>query len=345
MSSAARGYTRTKPFPPRKVRIVEEAARLLQEYSYVFIFDLHKLKAGTLHEYRYRLRPYGVVKIIKPTLFRIAFARVFGEIPPDIAKRVRGEVGFLFTNANPVEIVRVIAENSVRRAARPGDTAPYDIAVPAGPTSASPGPIISKFSKLKIPIRVQEGKIWVAKDTIIVKAGQQITPEVAEVLRVVGIKPVFEQLRLLGMILRGRRFVEISELAVDASEYRKLLESAVTAARNLALSIVYPAREVLYVVLPAAHARAVALAARLAVIARETLPLLVSRAAAEAAALAAALAQRAPELGLQVAQATQAERGAGGGEARKPEVPEKAGGEKKEGPGEEEVAGALASLF
>ena len=343
LAISKRAYARSRPYPQSKVRIVNEAVELLRKYPYVFLFDLHGLSSRVLNEYRYRLRPYGAVKIIKPTLFKIAFAKVFGGVPAEVAERVRGEVGFFFTDANPAEVIKIVAENSVRRAAQPGDKAPFDIVVPAGPTNASPGPIISKFGKLKIPTRVQEGKIWIAKDTVVAKAGQEITPEMAEVLRVVGIEPVFEQLRLLGVIWRGQRYVDISELVIDVAKYRELFEAAATYARNLALNVVYPTREVLQVVLPAAHMRAVALAARLGVVTRETLPMLLSRAVAEANALAAAVAGRAPELGISVAapQPAAQPQAAQPTEAPKEEAVE----EKKEGPSEEEVAGSLASLF
>jgi len=338
-----RQYVREKSYPPRKVRIVQEATELLQKYQYVFLFDLHGLSARILGEYRYRLRPYGAVKIIKPTLFKIAYAKVYGGVPVEIAEKVRGEVGFFFTNHNPAEVVKLVAKYAVRRAARPGDKAPFDIVIPAGPTNASPGPIISKFGKLKIPTRVQEGKIWIAKDTVVAKAGQEITPEIAEVLRVVGIEPIFESLRLIGVLWKGKRFVSIEELIIDVKQYRELIEAAAAYARNLALNVVYPTREVLQVVIPAAHARALALAVKLGVVTKETLPALLSRAVAEANALAAAVAPKAPELGLSVAVAPQPaaqpqqveQQPAAGGEAE----------EKKEGPSEEEIAGSLGALF
>jgi large subunit ribosomal protein L10 len=336
-----RRYVRSKPYPKHKVKIVEEAVDLLKNYQYVFLFDLHGLSSRVLHEYRYRLRSHGVIKIIKPTLFKIAFTKAYGGLPAEIAEKIRGEVGLFFTNLNPAEVIKVVADNAVRRAAQPGDKAPFDIVVPAGPTNASPGPIISKFGKLKIPTRVQEGKIWIAKDTVVAKAGQEITPEIAEVLRVVGIEPVFEQLRLLGVIWKGKRFVDISELTIDVSKYRELFETATVYARNLALNIVYPTKEVLQVVLPAAHMRAVALAVRLGIVTKETLPMLISRAVAEANALAAAVAPRAPELGLSVAASQMSQQPAQPAETPKEETAE----EKKEGPSEEEIAGSLASLF
>ncbi|MCI4446959.1 MAG: 50S ribosomal protein L10, partial [Pyrobaculum sp.] len=125
-----RKYVRSKPYPKHKVKIVEEAVDLLKNYQYVFLFDLHGLSSRILHEYRYRLRRYGVIKIIKPTLFKIAFTKVYGGIPAEIAEKIKGEIGFFFTNLNPAEVIKLVAENAVRRAAQPGDKAPFDIVVP-----------------------------------------------------------------------------------------------------------------------------------------------------------------------------------------------------------------------
>lgn len=333
-----RSYTRSRPYPRRKATAVEELTSLLKKYNYVFLFDLHGLSSRILHEYRYRLRGVAVVKVAKPTLFRIAYGKVFGEMPQELAERVRGEVGFIFTDMNPSEFLRVVAAHAVRRAAQPGDKAPFDIVVPAGPTNASPGPIISKFGKLKIPTRVQEGKIWIAKDSVVAKAGQDITPEIAEVLRVVGIEPIYEQLKLLGIIWRGRRYVPVEEVAVDVARYRELFQTAAVYARNLAINIVYPTGEVLAAVLPAAYARAVALAARLGIVTRETAPQLIARALAEAYAIAAVVAAKAPELGLSV-QRAQATAQQAVQEAKAEER------EEKEGPSEEEIASSLGSLF
>ena len=337
-----RTYVRSRPYPSKKTKIIEETVELLKKYPYVFIFDLHGLSNRVLSEYRYRLRRYGVVRVIKPRLFKLAFVKAYGGAPLDVIENVKGEIAFIFTDVNPPEMIKIVASNSVRRAAQPGDKAPFDIIVPAGPTNASPGPIISKFGKLKIPTRVQEGKIWIAKDTVVAKAGQEITPEIAEVLRVVGIEPVFEQLRILGVIWRGSRFVPVSDLVIDVDKYREVFETAVLHARNLAINIVYPSVDILNVVIPAAYVRAVALATKLGVVSRETLPMLLSRAAAEANALAAVVASKAPELGLSVAapqMSIQQQQSVKQTEEVSTE------GEKKEGPSEEEIAGSLASLF
>ncbi|MDT7868954.1 MAG: 50S ribosomal protein L10 [Thermoproteus sp.] len=336
-----RVYVRERPYPQKKAKITSELEDLIKRYNYILLFDLHGLSARILHEYRFRLRGVGAVKVAKHNLMRIALRRVYGELPPEVDRELFGERAYIFTNENPALFLKEVEAKAVRRKAKAGDVAPYDIVAPAGPTNLSPGPILSKFGKLKIPTRVQEGKIWIAKDSPVVKAGQQITDEIADILRVLGVEPIYEKLRLVGVIWRGRRFVPIDEIAVEPKRYFEMLQQAAGAARNLALNVVYPTPEVLAVVLPNAHARALALAARLGVMSKETLPMLLARASSEATALAAAIAPKAPELGLQIQQ-------------RQQQVEQRVEGEKKEekpaeegekGPSEEDIASGLASLF
>ena len=344
ITHAKRYYVREKPYPEKKVRTVQELEQLLREYKYVFLFDLHELPARILHEYRFRLRGKARIKVAKHTLFRIAFRRVFGDVPPEIDEQLRGERGYIFTNVDPFQFVKLVEENAVRRRAKPGDKAPYDIVVPAGPTNLSPGPILSRFGKLKIPTRVQEGKIWIAKDTVVVKAGQEINADVAEVLRVLGIMPIYESLRLIGVIWEGRRFVPISELILDIPKYRSMIEDAAKNAVLLSLGAILPVPETLSRVISVAHLRATALAAEAGILAPETVPYILRKAVAAANALAAVIAQKTPELGLQVqipAQQIQAVQA----EAAQTAQAEQRAEEQREGPSEEEIAGGLGALF
>lgn len=342
LTHAKRYYVRERPYPGKKIRTVEELEQMLREYKYVFLFDLHELPARILHEYRFRLRGRAKIKIAKHTLFRIAFRRVFGEIPPDVDEQLRGERGYIFTNVDPFQFVKLVEDNAVRRRAKPGDKAPYDIVVPAGPTNLSPGPILSRFGKLKIPTRVQEGKIWIAKDTVVVRAGQEINADIAEVLRVLGVMPMYEALKLIGVIWEGRRFVPISELVLDISRYRSMVEEAARNAMLLSLGAILPVPDALSRAISVAHLRAVALAAEAGILVSETVPFILRRAIATANALAALIAQKAPELGLQALAPAQAQ----AAPAETAQAPaEQRVEEQREGPSEEEVAGGLGALF
>ncbi len=285
-----RAYVRTKPYPPKKVKIVEEACELLKRYRYVFVIDLHELLNRVLQEYRLRVRRRGsVIKVIKNTLLKLAISKVYGSVSEEVGKILTGENGFLFTNENPFELIVWIERNAVMREARPGDVAQTEILIPAGGTDIGPGPVMSKFSKLKIPIRVKDGKIWIVKECVVAKPGDKISPDLADILRLLKMKPIFESLRIKGVIVGGTRVLSTEELRIDVNRYRDDLRRAVEYARNLMFNIAYPVPEVIAPLLARAARDAIGLALRLNVVTAETLPYMICRAVAEAARLAQAL--------------------------------------------------------
>ena len=343
-----RTYVRTKPYPEKKVRIVNELKELFSKYDTVFIIDIHGTSNRVLQEYRFWLRRRGA-RIIKAknTLTLIALRQLMGSVGEDIEKLFTGENLLIFSNENPFELAKWIWSTGVRREAMPGDIAPFDLVAPAGNTNMSPGPIMSKFGKLKIPIKVQDGKIWIVKDTVVVRKGDKINEDAAEILKKLNIRPIFETLKIKAAILRGKYVIPVDNLKLDIGAYRSMIEDAVKYAFNLAVNTTYPTPEVLRVSLAKAHMEAMNLAVNAKYMAPETAQYILAKAVAEANALAAVIAPKAPELGLQVAQQPQQVKTeeAKAEEKKAEEKKEETSEEKKEGPSEEEIAAGLSSLF
>ncbi len=346
VSLLKRQYVRTKPYPEKKVRTIEEASELLRKHKYIFVVDIHGVSNRVLKEYRLKLRRTGsVMKHIKNTLFRLALEKTFGKVPEEVEKVLTGENIFIFTNMNPVEMIKWIEENAVRREAKPGDKAPYEIVIPAGDTGLSPGPILSRFGKLRVPTRVQGGKIWVVKDTVVAKPGDTITPELAEILQKLKIRPIFETLRVKSIIVEGRRAISSEELLKTYEEMKTAVPEAVKQAMNLAINAEIPIPEVLPLLIQKAHLYAMNLAANAGIVTPETAKLVLGKAIAQAYALASIISQKAPELGIQAPTIAPAPAETKPTEEKKEEKEEKKEEEKKEGPGEEDIASGLASLF
>ncbi|MFB6470508.1 MAG: 50S ribosomal protein L10 [Vulcanisaeta sp. AZ3] len=345
-----RTYVRTKPYPEKKVRVVNELKELFSNYESVFLIDLHGTSNRVVQEYRFWLRRRGarIVKA-KNTLVLLALRQLMGNVDEKIENLFTGENLLIFTNENPFEFAKWIWENGVRREVIPGDVAPFDLVVPAGNTNMSPGPIMSKFGKLKIPIRVQDGKIWIVKDTVVVKGGDKINEDAAEILKKLNIKPIFESLRVKAATLKGKYAIMGDELKLDIGSYKSMLEDAARYALNLAVNTAYPTPEVLNITIAKAFTEALNLAVNAKYVTPETAKYILGKAVTEANALASVIASKAPQLGLQVqiqtqqAQASTTTGGEQGAEAKAEE--KKAEEEKKEGPGEEEIAAGFSSLF
>ncbi len=339
-----RTYVRTKPYPERKTRIINELRELFSKHETVFVINLHETSNRVLQEYRFWLRRRGA-KIVKAknTLVLIALRQLMGSVSEEIERIFTGENLLIFTNENPFELAKWIWETGVRREAMPGDVAPFDLVVPAGNTNMGPGPIMSKFGKLKIPIKVQDGKIWVVRDTVVAKKGDKINEDAAEILKKLNVKPIFETLNIKAAIIKSKYVITTDELRIDTKTYRTMIEEAARGAFNLAVNTAYPAPEVLRVSIAKAYMEAINLAVNARYVTPETAQYILIRATMEANALAAVIAPKAPELGLQVAQQARTEATQAATES-KPEE-KRAEEEKKEGPSEEEIASGLSSLF
>ncbi|GGP20510.1 50S ribosomal protein L10 [Thermocladium modestius] len=333
-------YVRSKPYPKHKVDTLNELVEDLQRYETIMLIDLKELPNRVLKEYRYLLRGNSKIKVVKGTLIKIAMEKAYGGVSDEVAQLLRGEIGLLFTNENPFELNRFIARNGVRRFAKDGDIAQFELTIPAGNTGINPGPVLSRFGKMKVPTQIKDGKIWVAKDTVVAKAGDKISADLADILRLLNIKPVFESIRIKAAIVRGKYVIRGEELMPNAEEYRKLIEASAAQAYNLAVNAVYPLPELMPVYIRKAVAESINLAVNALIFTEESAAPILAKAEAQANALASAIASKAPELGIQVSTPQQAQPANPATEEKKEEAEEK-----KEEKGEEEALGGLSSLF
>ena len=289
--SKAVAYVRTRPIPEHKVRRVKELADLFLKYDYCLLVNITGITAPVLHESRAILHRRGsVLKVVKNTLTKIAIDRIVDKKPglKALKEYLKGQNAIIFTNDNPFEIKLFLDKTKITRAARPGDVATKDIVIPAGNTNLPPGPVLSIFGKFKIPTKIQEGSIWVMKDTVVAKAGDTISAELAELLNKLGIQPIEEGLKVKLIYLDGRA-IKPEEIEFVPETLKEQVASAHASAVNLAINACLPVADALPVVLARAHAEAMNLAANVCLPIPDSVKYAVARAAAEAEALKKAL--------------------------------------------------------
>lgn len=229
----------------RKMKIVEELIKFLEKYPCIIIASITGVEARVLQEIRFRLRDRSaVLKVVKNTLVKKAIEKISDKRKNiiQLSKYLTGQNALIFTSENPFSIKIFLDKNKIPREARPGDIAPNDIIIPAGNTNFAPGPILSLFSKLKIPTSIKEGSIWVTKDTMILRKGETITPEVAELLKRLDIKPI-----LVGVNIKAAYIDNIiltaEDLLIDLDKERDKIVDAFSQALSLSINIGYPLKE------------------------------------------------------------------------------------------------------
>jgi len=330
---------RVRKIPEWKIREVEFLADLLRKYDVIAIANLTKLPTAQLQQIRKALRKKVLMKVSKNTLMRKAIDKVLNEKPglEKLKEYLEGSNIFLFTNINPFELYMLLEKYKIPTYVKPGEVVDREVVIPAGNTGIPPGPILSTFGKLKIPTKIQEGTVWVAKDTVVAKPGDKISSELASILQKLDIKPLEVGVKLKAAYADGLVF-KVEDLKLDFEKYRSDIAEAYLNALKLGVEVAFPEPEILKLIITKAHVAALAIAAEATFITDETAKYVLAKYVGIAYALASQVSQLAPELGLEVATVKASQAKPEEKEGRKEE-------ERKEEVSEEEIAAGLESLF
>lgn len=285
--------------PPRKVKIVKELTDLIKKHKVVAVASLYGLRSNQLQELRRILRGKALIKVAKNTLMRRAIDAC-EDIKLGISKLapyLKGQNTFIFLNDDPFSLILTLNKHKIMADAKPGDIAPNDVVVSAGNTGLPPGPIMSKFSMFKIPVKIEEGSIWITKDTVVVKKGEVINADLADLLKRLGIKPIEVKLDVKAAYFDGL-ILTSDDLYIDLDEYQRELAEAQMRALALSVNIAFPTKEnaILLVSKAVQEARAVAVASALPV--PELIPQVIQYANLQAMTLASKISKISPELGI-----------------------------------------------
>jgi len=272
-----------------KTKEVEEIAQLIKQYKIIGIASLQKVRAAQLQEFKKNLADKVYMRVIKNTLVKLAIENC--KERPDLKKleeHLTGSNLYVFTDLNPFKLALILERGKVKTTAKSGDTAAFDVIVPAGNTGQPPGPIISQLNAVGLPTRIESGSVWINKDTLVVKKGEVINERLASMLSKLGIKPVESGLAM-SYVFDDGLIVTREQLKVDVDGTKHNVERAYADSFALSLSISYPTGETIVALLQIAHREAYALAIGAAVPTKETIEDLIRKAQAEMLSLSSRL--------------------------------------------------------
>ncbi|KPV63735.1 MAG: 50S ribosomal protein L10 [Candidatus Bathyarchaeota archaeon BA2] len=273
-----------------KAEETKEIKSLIQQYKAVGIASLQKVRAAQLQELRRKLEKSVHLRVVKNTIVKRAIAEREGKPGiENLEEHLSGSNIFLFTNLNPFKLVILLEKSRVKTTAKAGDIAAFDVIIHAGNTGLPPGPIISQFTAVGLPTRIEAGSVWVSRDTLVAKKGDIITARLAGVLSKLGVKPVDVGLTMKAVYDEGLILTE-EQLRLDLDEFRRSVEEAHAYAFNLSLKAVYPLPENIALLLQTAHHEAYKLALNAGTPTRDTITNLIRKAYTEMLSLSSRLA-------------------------------------------------------
>ena len=273
---------------------VEAIKELLQGYKAIGIASLKKVRASQLQELKKNLGEKVYMRVLKNTLIRLAIDGIGKEDLRKIEAYLDGSNVYLFTNLNPFKLALLLERGKIKTTAKSGDIAFMDVVVPAGNTAQPPGPVISQLNAVGLPTRIESGSVWVSKDTLVVRKGEEINERLAGVLSKLGIKAVELGISMRAVLDEGL-MIGGDMLKVDVDATRKSIEQSNGEAFALSLSIAYPTKENINALLQTAHQKAFALSLGAAIPTKETIGDLIRKANAEMTSLNTAIEKTTPK--------------------------------------------------
>lgn len=272
---------------------VENLSKLMENNEIIGLCSLDKVRTSQIQTLRKRFRGDIVFKCSKNNLIRLALKKS-AKVKPNLEKleeHLQGSNLLIFTNINPFKVSILFQQNKVKLPARAGDIAINDIIIPEGNTGIPPGPVISEFSEMGLPNKIEGGSIWITKDTVIVKKGQPVSDKIASLLSKLGIKPMEGTLNLKAAYESG--LIHLTDvLKIDLESIKSEINYATSAAFNLALNSGYPIPEILPSLLSRAILEAKNLMFSALLFEKETIPLILSKCHNQALALTSKLEEK-----------------------------------------------------
>ena len=228
---------RTK-YPKKKTQMYQLLQDLPKKYNVTALVRMEKVRASQLLPLRKKLQGEVEIVSIKDKIAQKAFEKL--DIPgiKKLKEKLTGQCLFMFTNMSPFKLNVLLGKNKIMLAARGGDIAGIDVVVPPKNTGIAPGPMLTEFKENKIPTKIDQGTIWILKETTPVKKGEAISTKLAALLGKLDIKPIEAGISLNSALSESVLFAE-EELVVDVEKFREQISQAYQSAISLSIEAAY----------------------------------------------------------------------------------------------------------
>lgn len=225
-------------YPEKKTSMYGNVQEISTKYKSMALIRLEKVRASQILELKKKLK--GDVEFVS-IKNRVAVHALEKISLPGVEKMVReltGQCMLVFSNMSPFRLNLLLAKNKTMVFARGGDVASIDIVVAARNTGIAPGPMLTEFKDAGIPTKIDQGTIWIAKDTTPAKKGDIINEKLASMLSKLDIKPIEASIALHTAIQDGIGYTQ-EELVVDLDHIASLIATSHQEAINLSVEAGY----------------------------------------------------------------------------------------------------------
>ena len=242
---------RTNPIPEVKKKAVKELLELIEKNKTILVASMRGIPASQFQEICKKLRGTAVVKVLKKNLIFRALDSAKSDVNK-LKEQITDSFALLFSNTELFNLASELNMIKTPAKAKPGQEAPEDIEIEAGPTELVPGPAVSELGALGIQIQIEKGKIHIKDTRIIAKKGEKISEGVAALMSKLDIKPFEIGLTPLAGFdtEEGKLYLDIK---IDKEGTVEKLKSAHGKVLPFAVEIGYPVKDTVGFLIGKAH--------------------------------------------------------------------------------------------
>ena len=268
-------HTRTT-YPKGKLELYQQMLELPKSYNVIALSKVNKVRATQLMKIRKKFHKEIIIKVIKNRVTQKAFEKISDVQGIDkLSSQLEGQCALMFTNISPFKLNLIFDQNKVFLPAKGGDITKTEIMIPSGDTGITPGPVLSEFKEANVPTKIDQGTIWVSRDTIVAKPGDVISTKLASLLSKLNIKPIEAGIVVNYAIADKLVFAE-DDLRIDINEIKNELSRSYNESISLAVESTYFTRESMGYLLSKASRQAQSLALESNYLSKDTAAQIIS---------------------------------------------------------------------
>ena len=225
---------------------------LVSNYKLIGLVDMEGLPASQLLKLKSGLREVAELKMARTNLLKRALQEIKKPNMEAVIENVKGEAALLFTNEDAFKIFKRLKKNIAYTKAKAGQVAPFDIVIKAGLTSFMAGPMIGELGRFGLKTGVEAGKIAIKEDKVLVKKGDVIKSDQADLMTKFGMEPMEIGLKLTFTYCDGE-ILSREVLDIDETEVINSLVNLSRDALYLGVEIGYLTDETVNLLIGKAH--------------------------------------------------------------------------------------------
>jgi len=266
---------------------IKQLITLLTSKKIIGIAEIGGIPGPQLQKMRSNIREKAQIRCAKNSLILRALDEAEKKIKglSSLKDEINGQAVIIATDMNPFSLFREMKTTRTMAPAKGGETATHDIEVKAGVTPFKPGPVVGELQKVGIPAAIQEGKVVIKSDKVLVPAGEKIPADAAQMLTRLEIFPIEIGMNLHAVFEDGSVF-KPDVLDIDMDKFYSQLQLASSNAFNLAIETAWISKDTITHLLSKAHRNSHALALESGIVTKDTVKQLISKANASALSVA-----------------------------------------------------------